>query len=266
MIKFNRFKDGKAFVLTMSYDDGRTADRRLVEIFNKYGIKGTFHLNSGFLGVNDHINADEVKSLYEGHEVSCHSAHHPFLTQLPDISVMHEVLEDRKTLEKLCGYVVRGMSYPYGVYSDKVIELIKTCGIVYNRKVASTMGYQLPTNFMTWEPTCHHNACLDAAKPFMAKVDADAKAQPLLFYVWGHSYEFNDNDNWELIEEFCKTVGGRDNVWYATNIEIYDYVMAQRNLHIAADESIIHNPSRIDVWLTRESDVVKIPAGETVYF
>ena len=110
MIKFNRFKDGKAFVLTMSYDDGRTADRRLVEIFNKYGIKGTFHLNSGFLGVNDHINADEVKSLYEGHEVSCHSAHHPFLTQLPDISVMHEVLEDRKTLEKLCGYVVRGMS------------------------------------------------------------------------------------------------------------------------------------------------------------
>jgi len=266
MIKFNRFKNGYAFALTMSYDDGRTADRRLVEIFNKYGIKGTFHLNSGFLGVNDHINADEVKSLYEGHEVSCHSAHHPYLTQLPDISVIHEILDDRKTLEKLCGYVVRGMSYPYGVYSDREIELIKTCGIVYNRKVASTMKYQLPTDFMTWEPTCHHNACLDAAKPFMEKVDADAKAQPLLFYVWGHSYEFDRNNNWEVIEDFCKMVGGRDNVWYATNIEIYDYIMAQRNLQISADESIVHNPSAIDVWITKDGECAKIPAGETVYF
>ena len=266
MIKFNRFKDGKAFVLTMSYDDGRTADRCLVEIFNKYGIKGTFHLNSGFLDTNTYISADEVKSLYEGHEVSCHTARHPYLTQLPDISVIHETLNDRIALEKLCGYVVRGMSYPFGAYDDRVIDVLKTCGIVYSRKVASTMGYQLPTDFMTWEPTCHHSRCLEAAKPFMEKAIADAKAYPLLFYVWGHSYEFDRDNNWDLIEEFCKTVGGRDNVWYATNIEIYDYIMAQKNLHIAADESIIHNPSRLDVWITKDGETAKIPAGETVYF
>ena len=41
------FPGGKHKVLTMSYDDGRDSDVRLVGIFNQYGIKGTFHLNSG---------------------------------------------------------------------------------------------------------------------------------------------------------------------------------------------------------------------------
>ncbi|WP_330672485.1 hypothetical protein [Acetatifactor muris] len=32
------FPEGKAKALTMSYDDGKLQDERLVEIFNKYGI------------------------------------------------------------------------------------------------------------------------------------------------------------------------------------------------------------------------------------
>ena len=32
------FPGGKHKVLTMSYDDGRLEDRRLVELFNRYGI------------------------------------------------------------------------------------------------------------------------------------------------------------------------------------------------------------------------------------
>ena len=41
------FPQGKHKALTMSYDDGKEDDRRLVEIFNRYGIRGTFHVNSG---------------------------------------------------------------------------------------------------------------------------------------------------------------------------------------------------------------------------
>ena len=41
------FPGGKHKVLTMSYDDGRLEDRRLVELFNRYGIRGTFNLNGG---------------------------------------------------------------------------------------------------------------------------------------------------------------------------------------------------------------------------
>ena len=40
------FPEGKHKVLTMSFDDGRLEDRRLVDIFNRYGLKGTLHVNS----------------------------------------------------------------------------------------------------------------------------------------------------------------------------------------------------------------------------
>lgn len=41
---------GKMKAITFSYDDGVTQDRRLVELFNRYGVKGTFNLNSELLG------------------------------------------------------------------------------------------------------------------------------------------------------------------------------------------------------------------------
>lgn len=69
------FPEGKHKVLTMSYDDGKLADRRLVSIFNHYGIKGTFHLNSGMHGP-ERIPSEEWKALYEGHEMSCHTVTH----------------------------------------------------------------------------------------------------------------------------------------------------------------------------------------------
>ena len=43
------FPEGKAKALTMSYDDGKIQDERLVSIFNRYGIRGTFNLNYGMI-------------------------------------------------------------------------------------------------------------------------------------------------------------------------------------------------------------------------
>ena len=62
-IIFNLFPGHKKKALTMSYDDGTIHDRRLVEIFNKYGIRGTFHLNSGRFDQDGVIRADEVAEL-----------------------------------------------------------------------------------------------------------------------------------------------------------------------------------------------------------
>ena len=84
--------------------------------------------------------------------------------------------------------------------------------------------------------------------------------------VWGHSYEFDRDDNWHIIEEFCKYASGRDGVWYATNIEICDYITAVRRLVVGVDGEIVHNPSGVDVWATVNGECVKIPAGSTVSF
>lgn len=103
MIRFDRFKDGKKHCLTFSYDDGEVHDKRLIEILNKYGMKGTFHLNSGHFDLDNYIKEEDVRKVYAGHEVSCHSVTHPFPDRIPRAEWMREVFEDRKKLESLCG-------------------------------------------------------------------------------------------------------------------------------------------------------------------
>lgn len=262
MITFDRFHEGKRHILTMSYDDGTVYDRKLVEIFNRYGIRGSFHLNSGFFGKERYISADEVAGLYQGHEVSVHTLTHPHLEQVSPTNAVIQVLEDRKNLEALCGYPVRGMSYPFGTYNDSVLETLRQCGIVCSRTVRATKGFGLPGNFLEWHPTCHHRDALALADQFIKNFEAPFRIP--LFYVWGHSYEFNDNNNWDLIEEFCKRLGGRGNIWYATNIEIYDYITAQHRLQISTDNKIIHNPSAQTVWVANDGETIEIKGGQTV--
>jgi peptidoglycan/xylan/chitin deacetylase (PgdA/CDA1 family) len=261
-IGFGFYPGGKKKALTMSYDDGQVHDRKLVEIFNRYGIRGTFHLNSGRFDTDVFLKSTEIRDLFEGHEISAHTLNHPYLTILPGDMVATEVLEDRKNLEELAGYPVRGMSYPFGAYSQELVEILPFLGIEYCRTVNSHFGFQLPDDFLAWHPTCHHKQGL------MEKAEAFRKigkwAQMPLLYVWGHSFEFEWDKNWDLVEEFCKTVSGDEDVWYATNIEIADYVKAMKSLKFSVDRKIVHNPSAQDVWISVDGEPCRIEAGKTV--
>lgn len=86
-----------------------------------------------------------------------------------------------------------------------------------------------------------------------------------MMYVWGHSYEFTNNNNWEVMEEFCKLVSHRDDIWYATNIEIIDYLEAAERLHFTATGNLVYNPSAKSVWVSvNDATAIEIKAGETV--
>ncbi len=263
MIMFDRFPQGKKKCVTMSYDDGTIHDRRLAEIFNKYGIKGTFHLNSGFLGHEGRLTADELKTTLAGHEVSLHMLTHAFPTKIPDEVLIHEVIEDRKNLEAASGYIVKGMSYPYGDVSDEVVQKLKALGVVYSRTTHVTHGFGIPSDFMYWHGTCHHHDALEDSKRFIELINMKKDGMHLL-YIWGHSYEFDRENNWEDIEEVCKILGGRDDIWYATNIEIYNYMTAVKRLEVSADMTMIHNPSAIPVWVSWDKEPVEIGPGQTV--
>ena len=264
MIKFDVYPDGKPYALTMSYDDGRVFDRDLVGIFNRYGVRGSFHLNSGKLSTPGYITREEVGTLYRNHEVSCHTENHPFLERLPREEVIREISRDKDTLEKLSGGIVRGMSYPFGTHSPSVVEALTLSGMEYSRTTRATMGFDRPENFMLWDPSCHHRDCLALIDKFeeSERTRAYALAGALL-YVWGHSYEFDNNKNWDLIETFCQRIGGRPDFWYATNIEIVDYLEAQRALRFSKDLTRVFNPSAVPVWIRKDSDPVMIAPGET---
>ena len=260
-ISFKYYKDAKKRALTMSYDDGRLYDRRLVQIFNLHGIRGSFHLNAGFLNGKDHLSFEDVRDKFAWHEISGHTLTHPHLNKIPDEELIFEVTQDRKDLEGVCGYPVRGMSYPFGNYNAHVIEVLKTLGMKYARTIHETHSFSLPEDFMAWHPTCHHDD--PALFTLLEKFKTTRSLMPLL-YVWGHSYEFEEKDNWAHIERFCAEAGGLDDVWYATNIEIYDYITALHALTFSVDRTLVYNPTATDVWIAVDDAPVRISAGATV--
>lgn len=255
------FPEGKHKVLTMSYDDGREEDRRLVALFNEYGIKGTFHVNSGIHWDEKRIPISEYKELYKGHEVSVHTATHPTIARCPMEEVVDQIMEDRKALEDAVGYPIRGMSYPNGSFSQEIIDVLPALGIRYARTVGSTDSFAMPENFLRWTATCHHNHNLQ--KLGEEFVGLFKKQYLYMMYVWGHSYEFGLQDNWEVMEKFCKLVGRRDDIWYATNIEIVDYMDAAKRLQFTAKLDKVYNPSFQSVWIAvNDNQIVEVKGGE----
>jgi len=267
------FPDGKFKVLTMSYDDAREGDRKLVEIFNKNGIKGTFHLNSGLIeryeplisdAYGERIPRDEIKELYKGHEVSCHTFTHPTIERCPISQVVMQVVEDRKDLESLVKYPVRGLSYPNGSYTNEIKSMLHHVGIEYSRIVGSSDNFAMPKDFYEWKATCHHNHnLLKLADDFL---ELNKKQYLYMFYVWGHSFEFGRDDNWVLMEEFCDKIGNNNDIWYATNIQIVDYLKVCDNLQFSMDGSFAFNPSAASAWISVDNTVYEIPGGKQVFF
>lgn len=226
--------DGKKKAVTFSYDDGITQDRRLIKLFNKYGLKGTFNVNSGLLGTCNSLELsgvtvphvkpkkEEIADIYKGHEVAAHTLTHPLLPMQSDEEVIRQVEEDRKALSGLVGYEVAGMAYPCGGenHDDRVVDLIrKSTGVQYARTIISTHSFDMPTDLLRLNPTvCHHewDQLFELGEAFV-KLETEV---PKMFYIWGHSYEFDYDDSWERFEKFCAMIAGKDDIFYGTNKEV----------------------------------------------
>lgn len=260
------FPEGRQSAFTLSYDDDQIHDRKLVDMFNRYKLKGTFHLNSDTIGGgdadNEFVKWEELKELYAGHEIACHGYSHPWFSQLPAGRLVQEILEDKRKIEECIGKPVRGMSYPFGVYSDEICEAAKVLGIEYSRTVNSTNDFPIPTDFLRWNPTCHHNDDVFALTERFLHPASYMELQ--LFYVWGHSFEFHRENSWDHLEKFCSVISGHKEVWYATNIEIKEYICAAKNLIATANNDVIYNPSALTVWITNNNKVLSIKPGETI--
>lgn len=270
------FPEGRNKAFTLSYDDGVTTDVKLVEMIRKYGVKGTFNLNSGrFPAASEmdkkpwgHLTKDECLGLYgDDMEIAVHGRKHPFWNQIPSAQAMMDIMLDRQALERATGKIIRGAAYPYGTYNDDVVEILRLADIQYCRITGGTGKYAMKKtpDWLRYQGTCHHDdpKLMEYAQKF---VKSKTVKYLKLFYVWGHSYEFERNDNWHVMEELLKKVSGLADVWYATNIEIVEYMKALDQLVYNLDETMVYNPTAKDLWIFVEDreHLVKIPSGATV--
>jgi len=253
------FPGGKTKAFTLSYDDGTVQDRRLAEIFRSRGLKCTFNLNSATFGHKEiarmpgrpevdisRLEARELPQVYAGHEIAGHGLNHSALDTVGTPLAMYEVLEDRRRLEAIAGKPLKMFAYPFGFVSDEAVQILKLAGYQGARTVHSTGDFRLPQDFLRWDPTCHHGdeKLMELAEKFVSGFSFG----PQLFYVWGHAFEFDGGNNWEIIERLADFMAPHaDKVWFATNGEIIDYVNAWKRLEYSADGSRIYNPSALDV-------------------
>lgn len=272
-----RFPQGKEKAVTFSYDDGVEQDVRLLKIFKDNGLKATFNINSALYAdegtvypsgqIHRRMTKSQALELYKnsGMEVAVHTLTHPHLEELPTSVCINEVLQDRMNLEQDFGGIVRGMAYPYGTFNDDVVDILRHCGVAYARTTISSGKFAVPTDWLRLCPTCHHKDArlMELADEF---VNASRVRKAMLFYVWGHSYEFEQYDNWEVMENFAQFIGGRDDIWYATNIEIYDYVSAYKRLVFSANGKTVYNPTTITLYFKYDDKVFSVEPNQTLNF
>ncbi len=281
--RFLRFPGGKTKAVTFSYDDGVRHDIRLAATLSRFGMKGTFNVNSGRFGADStawNLTAEEIEEniVALGHELAVHGKFHLAPGQTRSVEVVQDILHCRLDLENRYGRIIRGMAYPDtgishlnpGHCYEDIRRILQDLDIAYARTLGGdNKSFALPSDWYAWMPTIHHENpnALQWAREFVSMDVGSfnrARRYSRLFYVWGHSYEFEANNNWERLEELCQTLGGKEDIWYATNGEIYAYVHAFDSLVFSADGRRVYNPTLVTVWFWDEKQMRVIQPGQTL--
>lgn len=218
--------------VTFSYDDNAALDEKLLEILARYGAKCTFNLNSGmrtpgkianfFLGSRKMLSVEDMAAMLRGteHEIACHGKEHLDLTKLSEKDMAENLRFDKDFLEKLFKREMKGFIYPFGAYSDATTKAVREAGFAYTRTTVSTHDFRPPEDCLVWHPTCHHNdkELFDLARRFLEAPAGD----DLLFYVWGHSWEYGVFKNWSRLEKLLDMLTVTEGITFATNAEVME--------------------------------------------
>ena len=261
------YPNGLTKAVIISYDDGLEQDERLVQLLNKYNLIGTFNLNSGsfdkpapwlkqFTGKEGkYVAKDKVANIYQGHEIASHLPTHPNISDKSTTFILDNLADDINVLELNSKTKVSSFAYPFGAYDDHAVSTLKTTQLTNARTVNDTQQFSLPDDFFIWHPTTHHNKASQTVDQFINS----RSEQPILYYLWGHSWEFDQNkndNNWLYIENIFKRLSGNSEVWYVGSGEFVNYINAVKDLTLVSGE--YRNNSRVDVWIKTNNKIRRI--------
>lgn len=238
---------------TLSFDDGLEQDKKIICILKEYGLQSTFNLNSGIFGqrqkigrignmgmlempdrnsikaklfhaVNHHrIPEDEIEQVYHGFEVACHGFAHEALAKLDESGQDESIGRCVEKLQLVVGYPIVGHAYAFGSVNEQAQKCLAKHGIKYGRGTQSSNEFSFPANPLNFSPT---NWMID--KNLFENADKFLAAKPIqgdmLFYVWGHGYEFDfgtKGSSWERLKRFCEKMAGKDDIVYCSNRDVF---------------------------------------------
>ena len=236
---------------TVSFDDGLEQDKRIIQLMNQYGIKGTFNLNAGVFGLQGYIKRignigfqdtevrkkfllwdgvehyripeDEIAQVYAGQEIASHGYMHENMRKLGYEKAKESISRDIEKLTEISGYEIMGFAYPFGMTSPAIKKALQELGIVYARLVGNSHRFTVGADPLSYVPT---TAITDKKLDQIldAFILADGRETDLLFYMWGHGYEMdygNDFCSYRHLEQIFNKVAGKEDITFVTNIEAF---------------------------------------------
>lgn len=261
------YPGGKTKGFNVTYDDGVLQDVPLVELLNRYQLKGTFHLNSQlmreeFVWVHEsgrsikRLSPSVARTLYEGHEVASHTLTHPSLHALSPEAIWRELREDKANLEELVRRPVKGFAVPFDYYDQAIADLVRRCGFSYGRISEESRCFAPPREFYHWRATVFH---LDGALEELAQRFLTTEEELAWFQIVGHSYDLDVYQRWDQMEALFGRIHGEADILPMTTLEAVEYVRAMEQVEITPEG--IHNPSDQDLWFSAEGETVRVPPG-----
>ena len=230
MMNQKRFPNGKTKVFNVTYDDGVLQDVRFVALLNKYNLKGTFNLNSGLMEsefewthesgrVIKRLSKDKAVPLYQGHEIACHTLTHPYMHDLSEQEILHELQEDKANLEKLFGREVKGFAVPFDYYSERIENCVRQCGFSYARISQESRSFAPQTDYFNWKATVFHT---DPELEQLTRQFIESDEELAIFQIVGHSYDLDVEELWDRIENVFRMIASHDDILPMTTIEIVE--------------------------------------------
>ena len=232
MMNQKRFPNGKTKVFNVTYDDGVLQDVRFVALLNKYNLKGTFNLNSGLMEsefewthesgrVIKRLSKDKAVPLYQGHEIACHTLTHPYMHDLSEQEILHELQEDKANLEKLFGREVKGFAVPFDYYSERIENCVRQCGFSYARISQESRSFAPQTDYFNWKATVFHT---DPELEQLTRQFIESDEELAIFQIVGHSYDLDVEELWDRIENVFRMIASHDDILPMTTIEIVEHL------------------------------------------
>ena len=262
------FPGGNAKAFNVSFDDGVYQDIRFVELLNRYGLKGTFNINSGLMkqgfewthecGLTvKRLPEDVVKVLYRGHEVASHTFSHPYMDHYSKTDILRELASDRFFLEQIFDREVTGYATPFYYYSDLVASCVKECGFSYARTSEESNDYSFPEDFYRWRGSKFHwDEDLEGYVEEFLKTDEELA----LCQIVGHSYDLDVLDMWDRMESVLHRVAGDENAVAMTNLELARYTAGMKLAQIT--DRKVRNESNMTLWFRVDGKVICLQPGE----
>lgn len=259
------YPQGKRKAFNITYDDGVMQDIRFVELLNRYGLKGTFNLNSQLMeeefswthpnGMDvKRLGVDAGKGLYDGHEIASHTLTHPYMHDLPEFEVLRQLGEDKQRLESLFGREVKGFAVPFDYYSDLIARTAELCGFEYARMSEFSLSYAPCADWYHWKTGVYH--IMPELIPF---VEGFLKTEQELAVcqIVGHSYDLDAENLWDTMEHICAVFAAQEDVWTCTNLELVRYLKAMAQFDGT-------NRSDMDLWFEADGKLITLHTGESL--